>query len=155
MLWIHKKNKLHKFKMAVFQSFLPTAFWLLRSLEKNHAILNLSPSWKDVTSIPLFSLYKRPLARLKYFNVQSICSLAYIEEMSRSIIFTFTGKLIWRCDENNRSDFRVFLSKRFLLGSHISVQSPGKKKKNIHKAVCFHCLSSPTSWIIKHLKKVF
>lgn len=79
----------------------------------NHAILNLSPSWKDVTSIQFFSFYKWPLARQKSFNVQSICSLAHMEEMSRSIICTCTGKGIWHGDKNDRFSVKVYLSRSF------------------------------------------
>lgn len=115
--------------MVIFYSvFSPTAFWLLRPLG-NHAILNLSPSWKDVASIPLFFFFcsnKWPLVCLKSFNVQSICSLAHVEEMSRSIIYTCTGKWIRHGEEIDRSGVTVYLSRRFLFGLDIPLERPGE-----------------------------
>jgi len=88
----------------------------------------------------MFCFYKWSFACLRTFNVQSICSLAHIKEMSRSIIYTCTGQMIWQSDGNDWSGAEVYLSRRYLTWC----------KNNTHKAVCVHHLSFPISWIIEH-----
>lgn len=127
--------------------FFPTASWFLRPLG-NYAILNLSPSWKDVASFPPFFFFffnKWPLVSLKFFNVQSICCLAHGEEMSRSIMCTCAGKVTWHGNKNDRSGVRVCLSRRFLFGLDILVEWSGEKR---HKAACLSYLQLP--YIMNH-----
>lgn len=116
--------------------FSPNASWFLRPLG-NHAILNLSPSWKDVASFPLAFLINGHWWVWSIFNVQSICCLTHREEMSRSIICTCTGKVVWHGNKNDRSGVRVRLSRRLLFDLDILVEWLEEKR---HKAVCLYYL---------------
>lgn len=95
----------------------------------------------------LFSSYKWPLVRLKSFNAQSICSLAHVEEMSRSIIYTCAGKWIWHGEEIDQSGVKVYLSRRFLFGLDIPMERAGETD------IKLFFFNSPISWIIKHQEK--
>lgn len=97
---------------------------------------------KRCRHFPIFFFNKWPLVSLKLFNAQSICFLAHRAEMSKSIICTCTGKVIWHGNENDRSGVRVYLSRRFLFGLDILLEWLNEKGR---KAVCLYYLQLSNS----------